>query len=219
MYLPALKPNVPTSSCGSTCSPMTAATLYPSNGFSARTSDAPPGTSSSPGWKSPNTVPSKSPSAFSRCSTPKSTAACMSCPQACMIPSLRERQATSAASWYGQCVDVGAQDDGAACVATALDAGQNAGAGNAAVLYAESRKLFGDEACGLLLLERQFGERMQVAAEFDRCHKSLFLFLVMVRGAYLPTMPLRADMYSGVVPQHPPTQSASPRSRYSDTTA
>lgn len=120
---------------------------------------------------------------------------------------------------YGQCVDVGAQDDGAACVATALDAGQNAGAGNAAVLYAESRKLFGDEACGLLLLERQFGERMQVAAEFDRCHKSLFLFLVMVRGAYLPTMPLRADMYSGVVPQHPPTQSASPRSRYSDTTA
>ena len=59
MYFPRRKPNVPVLSMGSTCCPTNAATRYPSNGRSRITSEAPPGFSSSPGWKSPNTVPQK----------------------------------------------------------------------------------------------------------------------------------------------------------------
>ena len=102
MYFPARNPSVPTSSCGSTCSPTTARTSYPSNGFSASTSDAPPGLHSSPGWNSPKSVPRKSGSAASCCNTPKSTAACMSWPQACMTPGVHDRQPMSFCSVIGR---------------------------------------------------------------------------------------------------------------------
>ena len=101
MYFPARKPSVPTGMRASTCSPMKARTSYPSKGFSASTSDAPPGLHSSPGWKSPKRVPSKSGAAASCCSTPKSTAACTSWPQACITPGCCERHATSHCSSMG----------------------------------------------------------------------------------------------------------------------
>ena len=102
MYFPARNPRVPTSNCGSTCSPTTARTSYPSNGFSASTSDAPPGLHSSPGWNSPKSVPRKSGAAANSFSTPNSTAACISWPQACITPSFCDRHSQAFCSAMGR---------------------------------------------------------------------------------------------------------------------
>ena len=73
----------------------------------------------------------------------------------------------------GQGVDVGAQHRGApvafGCLA-ALDAGHDARRCDPAVFDAQFVELLFDERRRGVFLERQFGVRMQAAAEFDRFH-------------------------------------------------
>ena len=72
-----------------------------------------------------------------------------------------------------QRVDVGAQHHGAAVAGgrrAAPDAGQHPRAGYAAVFDAQCVELRRDEGGGVVLGERAFGVRVQVAAEFDGCH-------------------------------------------------
>ena len=80
----------------------------------------------------------------------------------------------------GQGVDIGAQHDGPAFgvgFAAALDAGQHARAGDGAVFDAQCRELCGDKSGRVALLEREFGVRMQVAAEFYGIHTIRILLL------------------------------------------
>ena len=73
----------------------------------------------------------------------------------------------------GQRVDVGAQHHGptvARSRAAPHDAGQYARAGDRAVLDAQCGELLGDEVGGAVLLEREFGVGVQVAAECDGGH-------------------------------------------------
>ena len=65
----------------------------------------------------------------------------------------------------GQRVDVGAQHHGTPQVAAALDRGQHARGGGAAVGDAGARQLFADERGGGLLAERELRIAVQVAAE------------------------------------------------------
>ena len=102
MYFPARKPTVPVGSSGSTCSPITAATSNSAKGSSFSTSEAPPGLTSSPGWNNPSTVPSKrSLRSRSNNSAPSRAAACMSCPQACITPSLTDANGSPVRSETG----------------------------------------------------------------------------------------------------------------------
>ena len=73
----------------------------------------------------------------------------------------------------GQGVDVGAQHRGAPVAfggLAALDAGHDARRCDPAVFDAQFVELLFDERRRVVFLERQFGVRMQAAAEFDRFH-------------------------------------------------
>jgi len=73
----------------------------------------------------------------------------------------------------GQGVDVGAQHRGAPVAfggLAALDAGHDARRCDPAVFDAQFVELLFDERRRGVFLERQFGVRMQAAAEFDRFH-------------------------------------------------
>ena len=84
MIGPTRVPILPTSSRGSQCSAKIRST--PSIAPSATTSIAPPGCTSSAGWKISRTRPGSPGADASASPAPSSIAVCASCPQACMTP-------------------------------------------------------------------------------------------------------------------------------------
>ena len=129
---------------------------------------APPGFFSSLGWKMSRTVPaSSSRISFSTRATPSSMAVWASWPQACIRPSCSLLKSNVLASTDGERVDVGAKGaDGPG--PGALDVSDDAGLRDARYcMQSQPLQRLGDERGRLVLLERELGAAVELAAEAD----------------------------------------------------
>ncbi len=96
---PTRRPTWPTGTRGSQCRAKTRST--PSNAPAAITSRAPPGMTSSAGWKISRTRPVRPPHRCRASAAPSTAVVCTSCPQACMMPGTVEANGSPVSSSSG----------------------------------------------------------------------------------------------------------------------